>query len=139
MLVAHYDTHPENTGYNGYYGNWGNYPWLPSGTIITNDMQNGLFLFRLQNSSSVSSPNELPVSIFPNPAQDEVNVSFNLDQSRLIRLSVVNSIGQILRSQNLGERQSGQERIALNPLPAGIYWLMFDVEGTRIAKPLLKR
>lgn len=75
-------------------------------------------------------------NIFPNPAQDEVNVSFNLDQRRLIRVSVVNSIGQILRSQNLGERQSGQEGIALNQLPAGIYWLMFDVEGTRVAKPL---
>lgn len=75
-------------------------------------------------------------NVFPNPAQDEVNISFNLDQSRLIRVSVVNSIGQILRSQNLGERQSGQERIALNQLPAGVYWLMFDVEGTRVAKPL---
>jgi hypothetical protein len=78
-------------------------------------------------------------NVFPNPAQDEVNVSFNLDQSRLVRVSVVNSIGQVLRSQNLGQRQSGQERITLNQLPAGIYWLMFDVEGTRIAKPLLKK
>lgn len=78
-------------------------------------------------------------NVFPNPAQDEVNISFNLDQSRLVRVSVVNSIGQILRSQNLGQRQSGQERITLNQLPSGIYWLMFDVEGTRVAKSLLKK
>lgn len=76
------------------------------------------------------------LKIFPNPAQDEVNVAFNLDRSRLVRVSVVNSIGQVLRTQNLGERTLGQAQIALNQLPAGVYWLMFDVEGVRVAKPL---
>ena len=70
VLIAHYDTRPENTAYNGYFGNWGNYPWLSSGTIVSSDMQNGLFLFRLPNVIGVSSPSELQASVFPNPASD---------------------------------------------------------------------
>lgn len=76
------------------------------------------------------------LNVFPNPAQDEVNVSFNLDRSRVVRVNLINSIGQILRTQNLGERSQGQERISLTQLPAGTYWLMFEVDGIKVAKPL---
>ncbi len=119
VLIAHYDTRPENTQYNGYYGNWGNYPWLPSGTIISSDMQNGLFLFRLQNSSSVSSPNELPVSIFPNPAQDMLNLRMErIEKGRWEMLDV--SGKQIQR----GELQLEDDtRISLQGIAKGFYFL----------------
>ena len=77
------------------------------------------------------------LNIFPNPTQDEVNVSFSLDRSRLVRVNVINSIGQTLYSQNLGERTAGQEKIALPNLPSGAYWLMFEVDGVKVAKPLM--
>jgi choice-of-anchor B domain-containing protein len=35
--VAHYDTHPQNSG-NGFDGSWGAYPWLPSGLILSMDI-----------------------------------------------------------------------------------------------------
>ncbi|MBP6812980.1 MAG: choice-of-anchor B family protein [Saprospiraceae bacterium] len=69
-LIAHYDTRPENTNYNGYFGNWGNYPWLPSGTIISSDMQNGLFLFRPVTVNIVTPEPALTASIYPNPTSD---------------------------------------------------------------------
>ena len=47
QLVAYYDTYPENTGYGGYEGCWGVYPFLPSGTIIASDMTHGLYLMQL--------------------------------------------------------------------------------------------
>ncbi len=70
VLVAHYDTHPENTQYNTYYGNWGNYPWLPSGTIIAGDMQNGLQLLKLSVPTATNQPalSEQFVIPRPNPA-----------------------------------------------------------------------
>lgn len=44
--VAGYDTYPNNTNYNGWFGAWGVYPFFPSGTIIVSDVLNGLFAFR---------------------------------------------------------------------------------------------
>lgn len=42
--LAFYDTTPNNVIYNGTTGNWGVYPFFPSGTIIGSDTDNGLFV-----------------------------------------------------------------------------------------------
>ncbi|HJW28549.1 MAG TPA: hypothetical protein VJ508_04775, partial [Saprospiraceae bacterium] len=47
---GYYDTYPDNTDYNGYVGCWGCYPFLPSGTILGSDMNNGLFMLQLGNN-----------------------------------------------------------------------------------------
>lgn len=49
VKVASYDTETGNTDYAGFKGCWGVYPYLPSGTIIASDVQNGLFLFETEN------------------------------------------------------------------------------------------
>ncbi len=40
--VAYYDTQPGNTEYSGFEGNWGAYPYLPSGLILASDVTEGL-------------------------------------------------------------------------------------------------
>ncbi len=45
--AAGYDTWPTNTNYNDYYGAWGCYPFLPSGTVLGSDVHNGLYVFRV--------------------------------------------------------------------------------------------
>jgi choice-of-anchor B domain-containing protein len=45
--AAGYDTWPNNVNYNDYYGAWGVYPFLPSGTVLGSDVHNGLFVFRV--------------------------------------------------------------------------------------------
>jgi choice-of-anchor B domain-containing protein len=45
--VAGYDTYPINVTYNNWYGAWGCYPFLPSGTVLGSDVHNGLFVFRV--------------------------------------------------------------------------------------------
>ncbi len=44
--VASYDTWPGASG--GYNGNWGCYPFLPSGNILLNDISTGLYVVRPQ-------------------------------------------------------------------------------------------
>ncbi len=46
-LVGYYDTYPDNTGYSGYDGCWGVFPYLPSGIIIASDQNYGLFVLEL--------------------------------------------------------------------------------------------
>ncbi len=40
--VGKYDTHPLNE--TGFHGCWGVYPFLPSGTIVASDIENGLYV-----------------------------------------------------------------------------------------------
>lgn len=49
QLVAYYDTYPDNTGYTGYLGCWGVYPFLPSGVIVASDMNYGLYMMTITN------------------------------------------------------------------------------------------
>jgi len=63
--VAYYDTYPINTTYNGYNGNWGAYPYLPSGTILASDIESGLFVLELDASiplANIDPPNTPDVS-----------------------------------------------------------------------------
>lgn len=43
--VGHYDTSPMSG--DGFDGDWGAYPFFPSGTVIASDMQLGLFVFNV--------------------------------------------------------------------------------------------
>ncbi|MEL7021458.1 MAG: choice-of-anchor B family protein, partial [Bacteroidota bacterium] len=49
--VAYYDTYPDNEEYTGYNGNWGAYPYLPSGILLASDRTYGLFVLRADNVS----------------------------------------------------------------------------------------
>ena len=56
MEIAFFDTIPEDVGENvntgpccdPFAGAWGVYPYLPSGTIIVSDLNNGLFILSMQ-------------------------------------------------------------------------------------------
>ncbi len=48
ILHAYYDTYDDNgDSYTGYEGNWGNYPFLGSGCILSSDITYGLNLLQL--------------------------------------------------------------------------------------------
>ena len=42
--VGSYDTYPGDDG--GYHGDWGAYPWLPSGLILVSDIETGLYILK---------------------------------------------------------------------------------------------
>lgn len=59
VQVAYYDTYPDNVQYNGYNGNWGTYPFLPSGLILASDIVSGLFVLQLDSTINLATI-ELP-------------------------------------------------------------------------------
>lgn len=44
VRIAYYDTYTGHSDYANNVGNWGVYPWLPSGTLIASDTDFGLFV-----------------------------------------------------------------------------------------------
>ncbi len=49
--VGFYDTTPNQNTYGG--GIWGAYPWLPSGNILGSDINNGLFIVRVEELTTL--------------------------------------------------------------------------------------
>lgn len=134
VLVGRYDTHPENTQYNRYYGNWGNYPWLPSGTIIAGDMQNGLQLLKLDLPVGAHTPEpDLQAQVFPNPASDVLTIRLQnsvLDWSyRLLSPS-----GQIIKTEQVFG--SSQRSLSVKNLPPGLYFL--EIQANKGEKTIRK-
>lgn len=122
VRIAYYDTHPENTQYNTYYGCWGNYPWLPSGTLIAGDMQNGLFLLKLTNATATHAPAPaLSLDIYPNPAREVLNIRRPEGQDAA-RLRVLSLAGQLLAEQ-IWPAGSTELRLPVGQLPAGVHLL----------------
>jgi hypothetical protein len=72
----------------------------------------------------VASAGEITgASIYPNPADDNANISFNLLNNNNVKVIVRDMTGRLVSSENFGNRTSGQNTINLNvsSLNAGIY------------------
>lgn len=121
-----YDTHPENTQYNGYFGCWGNYPWLPSGTLLASDMQNGLFVLGVPTLTATheTAKKLVKISTFPSPAHEAIWINIE-DEQPIInwRFQMFNTNGNMV----LAGQQSNT--IDISMLPSGMYFLKVQTEG----------
>ncbi len=64
------------------------------------------------------------LSIFPNPAEDYVNVSFNITDIQNVKLDLVTMNGNILRSETMTNFKGAfEKRIDVSSLPKGVYLL----------------
>ncbi|MCB9187914.1 MAG: T9SS type A sorting domain-containing protein [Flavobacteriales bacterium] len=68
------------------------------------------------NTSLVSEQNEIGISVFPNPATNELNIV--TEENDVI--SIINVLGEIEMKTNINV---GQTVVDISPLPAGIYFL----------------
>jgi hypothetical protein len=108
VLAGYFDTYPQgganfgnNYGSSSYRGNWGAYPFLPSGLIIACDMQNGAFF--LQANSVIGGAvginektNSFNANVYPNPAHHNFTISFIKPESKTYALKITNVLGQIV-------------------------------------------
>lgn len=81
--------------------------------------------------SSISiSEHELSsrLQVYPNPTAGLVNVSIALDQTSEAKISVINSLGQIVL--NSTQSTAGDIGLNLSDLPSGVYTVQVSVEGT---------
>jgi choice-of-anchor B domain-containing protein len=111
-IAGYFDTHPQgganagnNYGASSYRGNWGAYPYLPSGLIIACDMQNGIFLLQANavtgNVTGIKERgNSMEVHVYPNPAGNFIQLSFVNPKSDTYQLEIRNVLGQLVHSEN---------------------------------------
>ncbi|MBW8049086.1 MAG: T9SS type A sorting domain-containing protein [Cytophagales bacterium] len=89
-------------------------------------------LLKDQVSSSISEwNNQNTVNIYPNPVNGFVNIGFNFEVNGLLKLSLIDILGQIAYSQEYKQIKNNNFTLDLNNLNNGIYFLKID-DGERI-------
>ncbi|MEM9823515.1 MAG: choice-of-anchor B family protein [Bacteroidota bacterium] len=147
IRVATYDSYPDNDdvnsdlyGYNDYSGNWGVYPYLPSGNILISDMDNGLFVLRL-NETTVSTQNIeglVHLHTFPNPASEYVNVAFHTHEAMDLTLQLTDVSGKILTQRKVRANGAFEESIDLSSFSQGMYFLNISDGNSSMVRKLTK-
>lgn len=138
--VAWFDTWVEddNPEFNGL---WGNYPFLPSGTIVGSDLEKGLFLWRLgEPRLSLSFPDGLPETLVPAGDAIRVSIAENapgdlVPGSAVLRYDAGAGVVEVpLASLGGGVYEGAFPAIACGSTVA--YWFSArDVEGFTVTAP----
>ncbi|PCI94591.1 MAG: hypothetical protein COB15_13805 [Flavobacteriales bacterium] len=139
---------PNNIFVEGYYdtslmpyhlagGNWGVYPFLPSGKILASDEQEGLLVFETFFSIGVEKYDQeknIELIVYPNPSTGFVNIDLNKVESPE-SYTVVDVKGSVLETGMLTREQL---RIDMNKFDQGVYLIYINqTNGNRISKKII--
>jgi hypothetical protein len=107
-----------------------------TGEVVTISGSSGTFSVHQgfqQNEANTSEIKEHKVmvnyTLFPNPAQDLVTLSLSVQNSIELKISLTNSIGQVIFADYKSEKinTSYKREISLNSLASGVYFVnLFD-------------
>ena len=141
VLAGYYDTFPNNTNYNNYWGNWGTYPFLPSGVVLASDRKYGLFMLQfdlvgIQTANDDLTRNKLNAAIFPNPSDGSFTIQVNEEISTPYSFEVFDVSG---KSLNIFELNNATENINLPNLPSGFYFGKIMLEGKEKTQKIIIR
>ncbi len=148
-IVGYFDTHPQggaNTGYYGasaYRGNWGAYPYLPSGNIIANDMQNGMFVLNASAAFTTTvknpvglnetTPAQSELIVYPNPASNFISMHYNTPENSLIR--VTSLLGETVLEKEY--KSSVNDYLDVRSLENGTYLMTVKTSSGQKTKKLI--
>ncbi|MCF8318504.1 MAG: choice-of-anchor J domain-containing protein [Haliscomenobacter sp.] len=79
---------------------------------------------------------DLGINVYPNPMSDRANVEFSLTTIENVTISVYNTFGQLVISQELGQLAAGQytKSIDLSGNTSGVYQIMIQIGSTIISR-----
>ncbi len=77
-------------------------------------------------------------SVFPNPANNEANIKFSVENNQSAKVELVNMVGQSVKS-TIVNAQTGQNLVVMpiNELQAGIYMVQVTVNGSQQVQRLV--
>jgi len=83
-----------------------------------------------------SQVNNSTFNVYPNPAIEQISVSFELNTKNRVALELVDATGRIVKSVDLGTRDAAlyNEKINLQQLPAGLYLLNIKTSNTILSR-----
>jgi hypothetical protein len=130
----------------GTYERWGDYsgsqtkynePWKiwAVGSYGKSNGKHGTWIAELASPDSISDvvagPDVIYPNVFPNPAQDVVSISFELDMDQVLRFSVYDVRGRRVATLLEDRAKQGKNLFSFNihPLSSGMYVLVIEKEN----------
>lgn len=137
-LAGFYDTSNRPHFNNVYQGNWGVYPFLPSGKVLVSDMQEGLFVLEPTFATGIDDANlntDFSFIVYPNPTTDFLTVTTTKFE-RDVEYIITDISGRVVRD---GKLYKSQTNINVNDLTTGIYVLsVIESGGDVVVKKFVK-
>jgi hypothetical protein len=67
---------------------------------------------------------QLPIKIYPNPAKNEVQINYELEQAASVSFAIFNTGGQLVHSVDYETQPPGQytQAVGLHDLAPGVYF-----------------
>lgn len=153
ILRGFFDTYPQgganaSNNYFGtsYRGNWGAYPYFPSGVILACDMQNGIFLLEsdglLGTAIGVNEINKeaLQAKIYPNPANEKIQITLIENKAKSYSVSITTIVGQIVfEEENLNDCSFPVtfKSIDVSAFESGSYIVTIKADNKQIQKKII--
>lgn len=82
--------------------------------------------------------NDIGLSIYPNPANNIMNVSFNVEEANKINMEVVDVAGRMVYNTNVNNTNGNiTEQVDVTNFQSGIYLLNLTVDGQRVTKKFI--
>ena len=109
-----------------------NYGWICGDSSIILHTDNGGTVGINEYSKTKNK-----LKIFPNPTNEIATITFKLEQSELITLSVLNIRGQEVMQISLGEKEKGQIDLDCSKFSSGIYFINLQTKSGILTEKLI--
>lgn len=140
FMVDQYDTDSTLSG-PGYGGNYGLHVFSPDATILASDENKGLYIFKFSGlqTAIIEEQNLINnVKVFPNPANSNFFVEYELRNTENIRIAITDVLGREISVIESNKQTSGQYKKEINiDLPSGVYNVVLKTGNTLINKKLI--
>jgi hypothetical protein len=102
--------------------------------VVSNEVSGTVTIYQIDNATTMVNENSLEnnIVVYPNPAQDYVNIDLNFIGRVSVRL--INHLGQQLQYFKTNDSSL---QLSVNNIPAGIYHLVIENENEIINKKLI--
>ncbi|MFZ4413008.1 MAG: T9SS type A sorting domain-containing protein, partial [Bacteroidales bacterium] len=83
--------------------------------------------------------NGVDFNVYPNPATDNMQINFNLNDTKKVEIKIYNNLGAIVFSSNEGQLNSGNHtvEISVSDLAKGIYYMNLKAGENTISKKII--
>lgn len=75
--------------------------------------------------------NFITAQAYPNPATEEIHIPFVLKSNANVNVMLANTMGQVVATQNLGNKLSGEASFSTVNLSNGVYFYTVEANGER--------
>ncbi len=96
------------------------------------------FELSMEPGSNAVNTTPLAVTVAPNPATDDVNVTFTSAKAEQVSVRVLDLSGVSIYQKDLGIKQSGSVRMSLSQFASGIYMVELTSGNEKVVQRLIK-